>query len=121
MSGGRPSKYSPAYCDEVIAAGAEGLSLTAFAGVIGVDRGTINNWRDEHPEFFIACNKAMAKRTLFLERGMLASEATGPQVTARRFALVNAAPEEWREKVTNEHTGANGGPMVFTTVYEDKR
>ena len=111
MPAGRPSLYSPAYCDEVIAAGSEGLSLTAFAGIIGVDRRTITEWMDVHPEFSLACKRAQAKRTLFLERGMLAVEATGPMVTARRFALANAAPDEWREKQAFEHSGPNGGAI----------
>jgi hypothetical protein len=102
MPAGRPSKYSEAYCNEVIDCGSRGLSLTAFAGEIGVDRATIDNWRKEYPEFFLACNKAQAKRTAFLEGGMLRDDATGPMVTARRFALVNADPDHWREK--QEHT-----------------
>ena len=108
---GRPSKYSPAYCDEIIAAGEQGLSLTAAAGIIGVDRSTIDYWRDEFSEFSLACKKAQAKRTLFLEKGMISPAATGPMVTARRFALANAAPEEWREKVTQEHTGPGGNAL----------
>jgi len=95
--GGRPSKYSSAYCDEVIAAGDEGLSLTAFAGIIGVARSTINVWMAEHEEFSEAVKIHAAKRTLYLERGLLSSDQ-GPKVTARIFALKNAAPEEWKEK-----------------------
>jgi transposase len=94
---GRPSKYKSAYCNEVIAAGDEGLSLTAFAGIIGVCRATINNWMAEHPEFLEATKKHAAKRTLYLERGLLSSDV-GPRVTARIFALKNAAPEEWADK-----------------------
>ena len=105
MTAGRPSKYSEAYCNEVVEAGAQGLSLTAFAGVIGVDRSTIDYWRESFPEFSLACKKAQAKRTYFLESGMLKDDATGPMVTARRFALANAAPEEWREKQEFAHSG----------------
>jgi hypothetical protein len=118
---GRPSKYSPAYCDEIIAAGEQGLSLTAAAGIIGVDRSTIDYWRDEFSEFSLACKKAQAKRTLFLEKGMINPAATGPMVTARRFALANAAPEEWREKVTQEHTGPGGEALVFQTIIEARK
>jgi len=106
MTAGRPTKYSDAYCNEVIQAGSQGLSLTAFAGVIGVSRDTISEWVKVHPEFSVACKVAQAKRTLFLETGMLAVEATGPMVTARRFALANAAPEEWREKQEVAHSGS---------------
>ena len=42
---------------------------------------------------------------------MLERDMPGPAVNARRFALANAAPEEWREKQQLEHSGPNGGPI----------
>lgn len=82
---------------------ATGLSLTAFAGMIGVSRETVNNWQHEHPEFLDAVKIAKAKRTGALETQMLGME-NGPAVTARIFALKNADPEEWREKQHIEHS-----------------
>lgn len=102
---GRPSKFKPAYCNEVIATMATGLSLTAFAGDIGVARSTINEWIDNHPEFSEAVKIAKAKRTAALERSMLAAES-GPAVTSRIFALKNADPDEWRDKREHEHSGS---------------
>lgn len=99
---GRPTKYKPAYCNEVIETMATGLSLTAFAGLIGVARSTINEWMENHPDFSEATRVGKAKRTLALEKGMLSAES-GPAVTARMFALKNADPEEWREKQHIEH------------------
>lgn len=101
----RPSKFLAAYCNEVIETMATGLSLTAFAGEIGVARSTINEWMDVHPEFSEAVRVAKAKRTLALERGML-SAGSGPAVTARMFALKNADPDEWRDKREIEHRGS---------------
>jgi hypothetical protein len=89
----------------------QGLSLTAFAGKIGVDRSTIDNWREQFPEFFLACRKGMTARACYLETGLLERDMPGPAINARRFALVNAAPEEWREKQSVEHSGPNGGPV----------
>jgi hypothetical protein len=40
----------------------------------------------------------------------------GPAVNARRFALANAAPEEWREKQQLEHSGPGGVPLPPTQV-----
>lgn len=111
MPAGRPSKYDPKYCEEVVKVMGTGLSLTAFAGHIGTCRDTINEWRSVHPEFSDACRKGQAKRTQFLEGGMLERDMPGPAVNARRFALANAAPEEWREKQSLEHSGPNGGPI----------
>lgn len=101
---GRPSKFQQVYCNEVIETMATGLSLTAFAGEIGVARSTINEWIDNYPEFSEAVRVAKAKRTLALERGMLTAE-NGPAVTARMFALKNADPEEWRDKRELQHSG----------------
>lgn len=111
MPAGRPSKYDPKYCEEVVKVMGKGLSLTAFAGHIGACRDTINEWRSVYPEFSDACKRGQAKRTQYLEGGMLERDMPGPAVNARRFALANAAPEEWREKQSLEHTGANGGPI----------
>ena len=108
---GRPTKYRRAYCNEVIDVMGTGLSLTAFAGDIGVARSTINEWIDHYPEFSEAVRVAKAKRTLALERGMLTAE-NGPAVTARMFALKNADPDEWRDKREHEHTGPGGGPLI---------
>lgn len=118
QSVGRPTLYRKAYCNEVIQCGAEGLSLTAFAGEIGVSRDTISEWVKQYPEFSVACKVAQSKRTAFLERGMLSVEATGPMVTARRFALANAAPDEWREKQDIRLQGDSENPLTVITKIE---
>lgn len=102
---GRPTKYDPRYCDELLKVMGTGLSLTAFAGTIGVSRDTITEWMNQHPEFSAAAQAGQAMRTAYLERTMLDGEVSGPQVTARVFALKNAAPLEWRDKHEVEHKG----------------
>lgn len=94
---GRPSKYDPKYCDTLIQAARKGLSLTAAAGMIEVSRDTLNEWSHVHPEFSDAIKRHQGIRTMVLEQQMLSAKA-GPTVTARIFALKNAAPAEWRER-----------------------
>jgi hypothetical protein len=108
---GRPTSYKFEYCDAVIECMAQGLSLTAFAGTILVARSTINKWMEEHPEFSEATKVGQAARTLWLERGLYASDS-GPKTTAHIFGLKNSDPENWRDRVQNEHTGPNGGAIV---------
>ena len=103
MPAGRPSKYDPAFCEVVIDVMRQGYSKTAAAAEIGVDRGTLAAWAREHPEFHSAVRLAEGLRTKKLEADLLAAEA-GPVVTSRIFALKNAAPDEWRDKVEHEHT-----------------
>ncbi len=107
---GRPSAYDPVYCTKIIEAGREGFSLTAFAGIIGVCRDTINEWGRKHPEFSDAIRRHSGARTYKLESDLLSAKE-GPVVTSRIFALKNAAPDEWREKQEHAHSGPNGGPI----------
>lgn len=107
MAGGRPSKYEPRYCDELIADGEQGYSLTAFAGKIGVARSTINEWMGEHPEFSEAVKRHQAARTRFLETGLLTFDV-GARITSRIFALKNADPDGWKDKQEVEHSGNVG-------------
>lgn len=104
MVAGRPSKYDPAFCDQVRAFMSRGYSKMAAAGHIGICYNTLTAWMDAHPEFLQAVNEGQAARTQFLEDGLLMAE-NGPQVTSRIFALKNAAPQEWRDKTETELSG----------------
>ena len=103
MAGGRPTKFQETYCNEVIETMGTGLSLTAFAGHIGVARSTINEWMNAHPQFSEAVKIGTAKRVAYLERRLLDGEI-GPRVTSHIFALKNADPEEWKDKREIEHS-----------------
>ena len=103
-SAGRPTKYDPDYCEQVLEVMGTGLSLTAFAGVVGVARSTINEWLLAHPDFAAAVRVGQAKRVYYLERSMLDGDI-GARITSRIFALKNADPEEWRDRRELEHSG----------------
>lgn len=118
--GGRPSKYKPAMCDEIISLMNDGLSLTAAAAELGICRETVYDWEREIPEFSYAVKLGRSKRTLKLERDLL-SASEGPVVTARIFALKNACAAEWREKQDIALTGANGGPIETKDVTPHER
>ena len=101
-AGGRPTDYRPEYCDAVIAAMSDGLSLTAFAGLIGQGRDTVYKWIRAHSEFSDAVSRARAARVLWLERKLLRSRK-GAETSAAIFALKNACPDEWRDLKQTEH------------------
>lgn len=104
QTAGRPTKYEPRFCDELIAFMGQGYSLTAFAGSIDVARSTINEWMGANPEFSEAARVGQAKRTMALEKTLIAGE-TGPKVASHIFALKNADPEGWKDKQEVEHSG----------------
>lgn len=109
---GRPSDYREEYCEQLVAFMSQGYSLTAFAGEIGCHRETLLNWGKERPEFFDAIKRGQAARTKCLEEGLLSSDV-GPRVTARIFALKNAAPDEWKDKIA--HVGGDDGDTPIKT------
>ena len=114
MPAGRPTEYSPSMKREIVELMASGLSLTAAAAELGFVKQTIYNWAEKDPEFMDAIKLGQGKRTLFLEKSLLAAES-GPVVTSRIFALKNSAPDEWREKVTQEHVGKDETPLIPET------
>ena len=115
MPAGRPSKYSPAYAEEVVTFCAEGYSLTAFAGEIGVCRDTITEWAAEHEEFSVAVNRAKAKRARWWEdraKQVAAEGGPGGQATMVIFGLKNHAPDDYRERQEHEITGKDGKDLI---------
>lgn len=99
---GRPTDYRPEYAELVIEAMAEGISLTAFAGMIRVAPKTVYEWIKAHSEFSNAVARARGCRVLWLERKLLRSRK-GAETTAAIFALKNACPDEWRDVKYQEH------------------
>ncbi len=60
MPAGRPSKYQPEFCDEVVELGREGKSPAQMASHFDVSRQTIDNWAADNPEFLEALTRAKA-------------------------------------------------------------
>lgn len=109
---GRPSEYESVMCDAVVAhARLTGLSLSAFADEIGVDRATLTRWAQQHPEFRTAIGRAKAARAKRLEVEVMAS-SNGPAISARILALKNCAEEDWRERQDQRVGGLPGAPPV---------
>jgi hypothetical protein len=112
MTAGRPSDYDPSFCDEAVTFLADGFSLAAFAGHIGVTRQTVYNWTEQHPEFFDAVKTGQAKAVLWWEKANRSLATTGEgNATAIVFGLKNRASDEWRDVKATEISGPDGGPV----------
>jgi hypothetical protein len=115
---GRKSLYKEAYCNEVISYLAEGHTLAAFAGHIGVDPSTVHDWVKAHPEFAAAHKIAKAKSLAFWE-GQLIAAAKGENKGAPAiliFGVKNRGAEYWRDVQSLEHTGKDGQPIKTQDV-----
>lgn len=118
--GGRPTKYDPAYCEDIVAFCGQGYSITAFAGSIGVARSTIQEWADANPEFSVAVRAAKAASAFWWEsRSRRVAERGGGPGTATVivFNLKNMAPDDYREKVDHSLAGPDGGPVKTDNTF----
>lgn len=100
---GRPTKYKKAFCDQLIDHMAKGYSFESFAGLIGVQRATIYNWVEKHPQFLDAKNTAFEKSRLFWERIGVAGttgKLPGWNPTGWIFNMKNRF--NWRDKIETE-------------------
>lgn len=111
-TGGRPTKYKASYCAAVIECAAEGHSVAAFAGRIGVARSAVYEWAKKNPEFADAMEVAKAKATEFWEKILIKIANGGDgHATAAIFGLKNRASDDWSDRTVQEHTGKDGGPI----------
>jgi transposase-like protein len=111
---GPPTKYKPAYCDEVIEFLAKGHSVAAFAGHISVNRDTVYEWAEQHPEFKAAKDIGINAATKWWEDRLIDSALNGKaggNVTAIIFGLKNRAHKDWSDRIVSEHVGKGGGPI----------
>lgn len=134
MPGGRPTKYKPEYCDEIVEffsveptrevevvtidkKGNESVryeqkpnplpQLVHFAAKIGVDDDTIVEWAKKHKEFSAAYNKTKRLQKAFLiENGLHAGRY------APAFAIFTAKNiTDMRDVIETEITGKDGGAI----------
>lgn len=64
---GRPSKYKPEFCEQLIQHMSEGLSFESFAAIAKVNLDTLYEWAKVHEEFSEAKKEAFANCQLYWE------------------------------------------------------
>lgn len=127
MTAGRPSKYDPAYCEQLVQHMAGGASLTSFAAEIDVARDTITEWASVHPEFSVAVKRGKAKCAAWWEkRGRsIAESGGGPGAgTLVMFGLKNMGADDWSDASKIDHTNSDGSlkqPTIVRIVAADDR
>lgn len=137
---GRPSKFQPefvAQAEKLCKLGATDMEIADF---FEVDVRTLYRWKAEHEGFCQALKSGKDQADERVERSLFA-RAIGyehddmdirvvegvvvqtpirkhypPDTTAGIFWLKNRRSAEWRDKVQQEHTGADGGPVQIEKI-----
>jgi hypothetical protein len=116
MPAGRPTEYKSEFCQTAAELCLAGATDQELADSIGVDVSTIYRWKTKHPEFRNAIKDPKKLADHRVERTLYAKALAG-DVTSMIFWLKNRKPDEWREKIQQEHTGADGGPLqIISTI-----
>ena len=119
MPGGRPTVYKPEFCDKAREILADGYSVLGFAGKIGVSKMTVYRWIDQYPEFRDAVKDGQAAAASWWE-DRLRDIAYGKDgnATAAIFGLKNRGADVWCDKVAQEVSGPEGGPIKTETTLD---
>src|SRR4051812_19763644 len=111
----------------------ETANVKVAAAAAGVCRRTVYNWRNADTDFAAAWEEAAKLGTAALEDEAIrrASEGVDEPVyykgvevgkvrrysdTLLIFLMKGRDPEKWKDRVSNEHTGPGGGPVVTEIV-----
>ncbi len=91
---GAPTLYRPEYAEQCVKDMAEGFTLTAFAGSIGVSRECVYDWIDKYPEFSHAFKQGKAARQRRFEKELFTDSNPAKII----FGLKNCAPDDFKDK-----------------------
>lgn len=141
---GRPSKYKPEYAEQAEKLCKLGATDKEIADFFEVGESTLNRWKEAHAEFreSLKTGKEAADERverslyhraigytheavkLFQYEGRVIEQAYDerypPDTTAAIFWLKNRRPAEWRDRVQQEISGPNGGPVQHEEVTRPK-
>lgn len=108
MSGGRPSKYDPSFCDRVLELAREGASKAEMALDLGIAYSTFDVWQNDNEEFSEAVKAAEKISQGWWEKQGRIATFGGIQnfnATSFIFNMKNRFKEDWRDKVEQENSG----------------
>ncbi|UXN34716.1 helix-turn-helix domain-containing protein [Avibacterium paragallinarum] len=132
---GQPTKYKPEYVTQVEKLCLLGATDKDIANFFEVSESTLNNWKNEYPEFLESIKKgkllADANVADSLYKRALGYEAPDvdirvienkivetplikhypPDPTSAIFWLKNRQPDKWRDKQIQEISGADGNAI----------
>lgn len=114
---GRPTKYKPEYCEQIIELGKAGKSIAQMASHFDVDKASIFRWSEESEDFRTALARARAHSQTWWEN------AAQQNMDNRNFnaqlwlkSVASRFRDDYTEKQVTEITGADGGAIKTESI-----
>lgn len=125
---GRPTKFKEEYIEQAYKLTMLGFTDSDLASFFEVDESTINNWKNDYPEFLESLKKGKAiadaevamklyaramgyKTQEFREedsKTVVVTKEVAPDTTAQIFWLKNRQPKLWRDKQEIDNISTDG-------------
>lgn len=115
---GRPTKYTPEYCEQLIEHMAGGLSYESFAGLLRVSKQTLYTWEKQYPDFLdakevgveacrlhwekLGVEYAVTKSESESDGEFRSSKSESLNSTVWSLNMRNRFPKEWRDRQPGE-------------------
>jgi transposase len=114
---GRPTKYDPAFCEQVVELGRIGKSIEQIAANLGVSTRVLFDWRDKHENFLHALEYAKELELDWWEtvgQTHMIENKESDKLNASIWSRSMAArfPKKYRESTKQEIVGAEGAPLL---------
>lgn len=104
---GRPTKYRPEMCQQVIDYMKEGKSLTQVSVLLGISKETLYQWKDTYPDFSDAIKVGIdAAQAWWEEFGQqkIGEGSNAMNATAYIFTMKNRF-KDYSDTIKTEHSG----------------
>ena len=114
---GRPSKDTPECCGRILELAAQGAGMAEYAADFGIDRTTLFDWRDRHPDFSTALSRAkLLEQSWWEEQARI--NVKNKDFNANLWYRCAAARfrEDYTERQVTEVSGPNGGAIKTESV-----
>lgn len=119
---GRPSKYRPEYCDEIIDLGKDGKSIAQMAAHFDVDKASVFRWAEEHEDFRTAFARAKTHSQKWWE------DQAQKNLSDRNFnaqlwlkSVASRFRDDYTERTQTELSGPNGAPVRVESKTVDSK
>jgi len=114
---GRPSKYNPKFCDDVLKLGEAGKSRTQIATFLRISRQTLLNWEEAYPEFLDAMSMASQfAQSWWEDQGQIGISDKSFNGHVYSFQMKNRFRADYTEKVEVKHDASTAFANIWQRI-----